>query len=67
MEQLKITNVDIWVKLRFQVSFMRGGCVEKEGKDKGGWRRKGERSGQIETKNAVRSSFHEIYRSSPVN
>lgn len=69
MEQLKITNVDIWVKLWFQVSPCTGmlSCGE-EGREK---IKEDEKEGRGKLKrktlDAVRSSFHEIYRSSPVN
>lgn len=70
MEQLKITNVDIWVKLRFQASPSTGMHVEKEREKikKDEKERRGV-GGKLKRKtlDAVRSSFHEIYRGSPVN
>lgn len=70
MEQLKITNVDIWVKLRFQASPSTGMHVEKErGKIKEDEKERRGVGGKLKRKtlDAVRLSFHEIYRGSPVN
>lgn len=70
MEQLKITNVDIWVKLRFQASPSTGMHVEKEReKIKEDEKERRGVGGKLKRKtlDAVQSSFHEIYRGSPVN